>query len=133
MKKSVFAAILAILLPIAAFGAEREIRKGDSIQSEMVEVAEVKNLEPITNATKTFSYGDRCHLTSKGALTVMAVDGKRVLVRYSEVVETDGSICPNGTIFFYPKEKFLKAMESDNRQKLEIEKEKSLIKKLLGN
>ena len=47
-------------------------------------------------------------------------------------IETDGSTCPTGTIFFYSKEKFLKALESDSRQKLETEKEKELIKKMLG-
>lgn len=132
MKKSVFTVILAILLPVAAFGAEREIKKGDSIQAEIVDVAEVKNLEPIKNATKAFYYGDRCHLSNGGTLTAIAVDGKRVLVRYFAGEESNGSICPGGTIFFYSKQKFLKALESDNRQKLETEKEKELIKKLLG-
>ncbi len=132
MKGCVFAAILMALPPVLAFGAELEIKKGDSAKIDTIDIAEVKNLDEIKNKTRTFVYGDRCHLSGDGALTVIAADGNRVLVRYSTAKETDGSLCPDGTIFFYSKEKFIKTAEEERRRNRELKEEKELIKKLLG-
>ncbi|MEK7566832.1 MAG: hypothetical protein AAB527_01720 [Patescibacteria group bacterium] len=132
MGKLVFAVILTALLPITAFGAEPKIKKGDSINVDAIYKAEVKNLEVIRNKTREFSYGDMCHFKQDGTLTVIALSGDSLLVRYSADQEVDGSLCPNGVILFYPKNKFIEATEEQKRRIDETLKEKELIKKLLG-
>ena|SRR3989344_5518063 len=130
--KAVLILILALVAASASFGAENEINKGDSIKADIIDLVEIKNLEPIKNASKNFSFGDWCHLAKEGKITAVGMDGERVLARYSTSKETSGSVCPDGAIFFYSKEKFLKAADAERRRIWELEKERELIKKLLG-
>ena len=133
MKRQIFLAIAAvILLPLAALGAELEIKKGDSIKVDSPDRAEVKNLEVIRNKTREFYFGDVCHFKNGGTLTTIAKEQDLWLVRYSTKEEVDGSLCPNDAIFFYPEKKFIEATKAQIRRLEKTQKEKELIKKLLG-
>ena len=133
MKRQIFLAIAAvILLPLAALGAELEIKKGDSIKVDSLDRAKVKNLEVIRNKTREFYFGDVCHFKNGGTLTTIAKEQDLWLVRYSTKEEVDGSLCPNDAIFFYPEKKFIEATKEQIRRLEETQKEKELIKKLLG-
>lgn len=134
MRKNVLLAFLiAAYAALTAFGAASEIKKGDSVKvTSPAESVIVKNLEPIKNKSGEFVFGDTCYLSRGGNITVLAAIDNRLLVVYTTREEIEGQLCPDKTIFFYPKLRFAEIVQDQLHRVKEIIKEKELIRELLG-
>lgn len=134
MKKcALLAFIVAVEIVSAAFSPASEIKKGDSVKvTSPAESVIVKNLEPIKNKSGEFVFGDTCYLSRGGNITVLAAIDNRLLVVYTTREEIEGQLCPDKTIFFYPKLRFAEIVQDQLHRAKEIIKEKELIKELLG-
>ncbi len=133
MKKEVWL-ILAIiafaLLPTSDTASE--IKRGDTIKITSPELVIVKNLKPIKNGPDEFAYGDMCHLKTGGKITIIAENRDRVLVRYTINGDVEGSSCPNDTILFFPKLRFIEMADEQKREVQRTLEEKKLIEELLN-
>lgn len=58
----------------------------------------VQNPDGVSNNKKKFAYGRQCQMKPGGILTVIALDGEDILIRYSISGLQIGNNCPNGTL-----------------------------------
>jgi hypothetical protein len=116
--------------------APRTITKGERVTMiEQVRIAQVVNPTPVADESVEVSEGAVCDARGYGTLTVVGLDGDRVLVRYHRSVrqkarlryadEENGQYpdCPSGTLFFMRVDQY-----DGITRKLETDK----VKKLLG-
>lgn len=132
----VVVAVFIAFMPSIIFA--EQVKKGDSTILVREDVIRVKNLKPIKNINKTFSYDDECHIQDGGkviAIGVMSRNGgyTDLLVRYQITGKQKGRNCPSGTIFLISEISF-SHMKAENDQYLaDKAREKNLIKKILSN
>lgn len=130
MKRLVMMISLFAMFSLAPlFASAAEIREGDTTTVPEIMSVIVKNLEPIGNGS--FRYGDQCNIKHGAKVTVVGIDGNRVLVRYSlaEYNSHAGSSCMHGVLFFVTKAEFL-GMSAKHAA---TSGEKKIIKQLLKN
>jgi len=89
--------------------AGKAVAKGDDVifpQNLSDHWWNVQNPDGISGSKKKFAYGSQCQAKHGGVLTVIALDGEALLIRYSISGLQRGSKCPNGTLFHERTEKF---------------------------
>jgi hypothetical protein len=114
----------------------RTILKGERVTMiEQVRIAQVVNPTPVADESVEVSEGAVCDARGYGTLTVVGLDGDRVLVRYRRSVRQKARLryadeeagqypdCPSGTLFFIKIDHY-----DQITRKLETDK----VKKLLG-
>jgi hypothetical protein len=124
---------LTVALLVPSLILAQDIKKGDKTVVPSWELVEVKNLEPIkSSGNRDFSYGDSCDIQKGGTVTVVGIDGERLLVCYSiSGGPQHGISCPSGVVFFIKKEHFTRMITEHNRVRAAEQAEKDLIKRLL--
>ena len=135
MKSSVLFAtaicVLSLVVPsdVREISAqELEIKKGDVATISNMEYVGVKNLEQLGN----YFYGSTCNTDPGDTLTVIGIDGDKLLVRYNKNGNSAYS-CPSGIIFFITKDEFLKMKHTEEKAEQKERAEKGLIRRLLEN
>ena len=122
--------VAMLALSTAALGADP--KKGDTAKVGGWEWVDVKNTEVVRSGNNEFSYNRSCGIQQGGTVTVVGIDGDRLLVRYSINGTMYGTPCPSGIVFFITKERFSKMTAEFNSAVTAENAEKSIIKKLLG-
>jgi hypothetical protein len=117
--------------------APHVIKKGDTAIVGKWDWIDVQNLHPVTqkfsNGQKPLVAGDTCGIEEGGVVTVIGVEGDRVLVRYKAPGSPMGTRCPSGVIFFVSKDTFLGMSETYKQVMLQKENERLIVEKLLRN
>jgi len=93
----------------------------------------VQNLDEIKSGNGGFFFGEKCGIKENQTISVVAIDGDDVLVRYNLPYPAYGSPCPDGTLFFVSKTLFLGLTDQYLSVKENQSEEKSRIKRLLSN
>jgi hypothetical protein len=115
----------------------RKITKGDRVTMiEQVAIAQVVNPTPVADESVEVSEGAVCDARGYGTLTVVGLDGDRILVRYHRSVRQKARLryadeeagqypdCPSGTLFFIGIDHYDKIA-----RKLETGKVRALLEK----
>ncbi len=119
--------LIALFQPTAA----QEIKKGDKATVPAWEWVEVRNLEPVKGGNHDFGFGDSCGIEEGGTVTVVGIEGGRLLVHYSISGTKFGTPCPNGVLFFTTKERFSRMTAEYNRMRAAKQGEKDTVRRLL--
>ena len=110
MKKRMPCVILVLALSVSPLVLAEEIKKGDTQTVPDREWVDVVNPKPVEQkyrgSTKDLKRGDTCSIQKGGKVTVIGIDGDRVLVRYTSPAPSIGTPCPSGVLFFVSKDKF---------------------------
>jgi hypothetical protein len=109
-----------------------DFTKGDTVYAPENYTLTIKNLEDIS---ATWKYGVGCLTQSDSELTLMGVDGNRVLVSYRSRRTMSNVIwCPDGVIAFMPQADWVKeTAETAQRRKRESDdqKDRPIVERLL--
>jgi hypothetical protein len=65
---------------------------------------QIQNSNSITNVNNLFSPQDICITEEGGTVVLVKAEQGRLLLRYTPLNQPAGTACPNGTMFFLPKE-----------------------------
>jgi hypothetical protein len=127
---------LTILLFVAALmtpslASAQEIKKGDKATVPDWTWVDVKNPESVESGNTSFGYGEHCGIQRGGTVTVVGIEGNRLLVRYSISGTQFGTPCPSGILFFTTKETFSKVTAEYRRVRAAEQSERNLVKRLL--
>lgn len=123
--------LFAVALLIPPLVSAQEIKKGDQATVLGWTSVDVKNLDPVENSSASFSYSMSCGIHHGGTVTVVGIDGNRLLVRYSIGSAQNGMCCPTGVLFFTTKETFSKMKEEYRQIRAAEQNEKNLVKRLI--
>jgi hypothetical protein len=108
------------------------IKKGATATVPGWKWVDVKNSAPLKIGKSSFGYGETCGIQRGGVVTVVGIEGDRILVRYSMPGLPSGTACPSGVLFFTDKRTF-SGMTAEHRRIDETERaEKSLVERLTG-
>jgi hypothetical protein len=110
----------------------RKILKGERMNMiEQVHIAQVVNLTPVADESVEVSEGAVCDARGYGTMTVVGLDGDRVLVRYHRAVRQKARLryadeeagqypdCPSGTLFFITTDHYRKIARPMETAKVE--------------
>lgn len=100
MKKLVCAlSIVALIVPALAFA----INVGDTAIVPSWKWVDVLNDKPVaqrfSNATVTLQKGGTCGIEEGGTITVVKINGQKLLVKYTAPGSPMGTPCPSGALF----------------------------------
>ena len=129
--KRITALLFAAVLLIPSLVLAQNIKKGDTAIVPDWEWVDVKNARPVSSGNNEFGYGRSCGVKRGGIVTVVGIDGDRLLVRYQIAGTPFGTPCPSGVLFFIKKETFSKMTAEYHRVLKAEQDEKNLIERLL--
>lgn len=139
MKKSLLIALVVVLIALLSLPCVSAVKVGSTVHNPEWQRITVANPGGIDNAHKvTFAFGeevaigksdddhdfivpifDRNSSADKEAtcdITVIKLDGNRVLCEYKTSEMAYGSMCPTGTIFFLTKAEFTRQLTNYERK-----------------
>ncbi len=109
------------------------VEKGDTAIMPHPKLVTLKNLEKISVVPGAPNrYGEECVTERGGTLSVVGIDGDRLLVRYSITARNAGH-CQSGSLFFVGMQEFSEMTAKFRQLQEDEEKEKALIKRFLEN
>lgn len=132
--KRMIISLFAVALLIPSLASAQEIKKGDTATVPGWAWVDVKNRDPVKSGNgSSFGYGESCGIQHGGTVTVVGIEGNRLLVRYSIGGTQFGTPCPTGVLFFTTKETFLKMTAEYRRVRQSEQAEKDLVERLVKN
>ncbi len=109
-----------------------EVKVGDAAINPKWQWIDVANPKGRANGNGFNEFGDHAGIKEGGILTVVAIDGSRILVSYeSPRGQGYGSEAGNGTLFFVSKRKFASMTSRYEQIRVDREAEKARVMNLL--
>lgn len=140
MKKTIIIVILFCFMILTKEGYSKNIVQVEDFLyiTEEWQWVDVMNPDPVKSGNGSFVYGDTCGIEGGGKITVVALDGNKILVEYTTNEIKRGTPCPSGILFFIGQAEFLRikriqidAKTTQNSYMLELKKKKDHIRRLL--
>ena len=123
-------AFMLVLLPLRS--SAQQVKKGDRATVPGWTRVEVKNPEPVKSVISSVGYGEFCGIQQGSTVTVVGIEGDRLLVRYSiGGGGPRGTPCLSGVVFFTTKEAFSKMTAEYHRVQKAEQDELELVRRLL--
>jgi len=132
MKRTIISLFAGVPL-IPSLASAQEVKEGDTATVPGWAWVDVKNPEPIKSGNTSFGYNESCGIQHGGTVTVVGIEGNRLLVRYSIGGTQFGTPCPTGVLFFTTKETFSKMTAEYRRVRQSEQNEKDFVKQLIKN
>lgn len=111
--------------------AAEPIYKGETLELTQLEYVRIVNLKSLSRGSRIFFYGDGCAVREGFRVSVVGIDGERVLLRYDQDRKRVAMDCINGTLFFLKKDRYLFMRKERARRDEQERHEKAVVRKLL--